>query len=137
MLALALLLSCGPARDPQAPFLTNLSYDGQAQRNAMVLLFSVDLEDSEGDLAAGVLRPFVNDRDTGEAPVPLDELLLASSLPQDAVQGRLLFNLEVEMSLDPATRPQSGATFKVGVEIEDASQHASNRPSVTLQIGYP
>jgi hypothetical protein len=41
------------------------------------------------------------------------------------------------MDLDPASRPAQGATFKVGVEVEDSAQHASNRPSVTLQIGYP
>lgn len=133
----ALIAGCGPAPVAGAPQLRDLRLDGQAPRNAMVLLFSVQFEDLEGDLGEGSLTPFVNDRDTGEAPLPLADLLLASGLEPDATAGELAFNLEVEMSLDPAHRPEPGSTFKVGVEFTDEAGHVSNRPTVTLRIDYP
>ena len=141
-LALALILAgllggCGPERDPDAPLIQQLRFTGQAPKNVLVLLFAADFEDVNGDLSGGTLTPYVNRQETGEQALTLVDVLLASGLSENATQGELRFNLEIEMSLDPATRPGEGATFDVGIEIQDAAGKVSNRPHVTLKIDYP
>jgi len=134
--ALSLAVSCGPAVEPGAPRIFDLTFDGQAPENALVLLFSLRFEDDEGDLAGGTLTPLINGHDTGEAALDLTNLLLRSRNAIDSTEGSLYFELEVEMDLDPARRPEPDSTFTVGVEIVDAAGHMGNRPSVTLRIQY-
>lgn len=130
-------LACGPALPAGAPVVHALSYDGQAQQNPLVLLFSLQFEDADGDLGDGTLRPLVNGRPTEEEPLAMLDLLLTAGLALNAAAGTVTFELEVEMDLDPATRPKEGSTFTVGTELTDAAGHQSNRPSVTLRIDYP
>jgi len=130
------LASCGPQAAAGQPWLTDLSFQGQAPRNPLVLLFGFNFEDSDGDLGSGTLRPLVNGRDTGDAPLELLDVMLASDVALDAISGQLHFELEVDMDLDPATRPAAGSTFDVGIEVVDVANNVSNHPAVTLKIEY-
>lgn len=130
------LASCGPQAAPGQPWLTELAFEGQAAKNPLVLLFSFEFADSDGDLGDGTLRPLVNGHETGDEPLALIDVMLASGVALDATAGRLNFELEVDMDLDPATRPASGSTFDVGIEVADAANNVSNHPAVTLKIEY-
>lgn len=133
-LASLLCLGCGPVPVTGAPILSELHFDGQAEKNPMVLLFSFEFEDDAGDLSDGKLTPLVNDKGTGEEPLLMLDIMLASGVALEAKQGKLFFNLEVEMP-DPA--PEAGSTFAVGIEVTDEAGNTSNRPNVKLRIDYP
>lgn len=140
MLTLSLMFfslsACGEAPDPNAPWLTNLSYDGQASKNALVILLSVDFSDDDGDLSSGQLSPMINGKESSDPPLPLKSIFAESNIPLDASQGRLQFGLEILMDLDPTYRPDSGSTFELGVKMQDAAGHDSNHPSVYMRIDY-
>jgi len=123
-------------KDTTLPLFTSLSFDGVAPENSRVLLFHVDFRDSDGDLAAGTLAPLINGKTTGDEPASLRELMLANGLPLDAVSGTLEFVLEVQLSDDPASLPESGSTFDVGVLATDGAGHESNQPTVTLELSH-
>ncbi|MBN2359281.1 MAG: hypothetical protein JXR83_07490 [Deltaproteobacteria bacterium] len=133
---LALVAACGPPPAAGAPWLTDLQYQGQAPKNPLVLLFGFKFEDSEGDIGGGLLRPLVNGRETGDEPLAMMDVMLASGVDLQATSGALRFELEVDMDLDPATRPKAGSTFDIGIEVVDAAGQVSNHPSVTLKIDY-
>ena len=130
------LNACGADHDPDTPWLTHLSYDGQAQKNALVVLLSVDFSDDDGDLGSGQLSPLINGQESGDKPLPLKSIFAESGLALDATQGRLQFGLEILMDLDPAYRPDPGSTFELGIKMQDAAGHESNHPSVYMRIDY-
>lgn len=136
-LVVSSLQACAPEHDANSPWLTNLRYDGQAQDNALVLLMSVDFEDGDGDLGVGELHPLVNGEESGEEPLLLKSIFALSDLALNATQGRLAFNFEVLMDLDPQYRPDPGSTFDIGVEMLDAAGNKSNHPSLYMRIDYP
>lgn len=137
VLSLWTLSGCGLGLESGAPRLSDLSFDGQAADQPLVLLFSMAFEDAEGDLGSGELRPLVNGRESEGEVLTLAEIMLASELSLAATSGVLYFSLEIDMDLAPATRPESGATFSVGVEATDGAGNHSNRPAVRLRIDYP
>lgn len=136
ILMLASLAACGGEHEANTPWLTHLAYDGQAEKNALVILLSLDFEDGDGDLGAGLLSPMINGKDSGEKPLPLKSIFAESDVALDATQGHLQFGLEILMDLQPDYRPDPGSTFELGVKLQDAAGHDSNHPSLYMRIDY-
>ncbi|MEW5852980.1 MAG: hypothetical protein AB2A00_29625 [Myxococcota bacterium] len=121
-------------RTTTLPLLTNLNFDGAAADSPTVLLFSMDFRDSDRNLSAGTLKPLINGKPTGDEPVPLQDLFIASGLPLDTANGTLEFVLEVQISDE--NRPEPGSTFDVGFEATDGDGNVSNTPTSTLEISF-
>lgn len=121
-------------RDTTLPLLTGLQFDGVAPESPTVLLFHVDFRDSDGNLSAGTLTPYINGKATGESPAQLKELFLENNLALDTPAGTLEFVLEIQIAGD--SRPESGSHFDVGFRVTDGDGNESNEPTVTLEIHY-
>ena len=130
------LWSCSPTPewDTTIPLLSGFRFDGAARENPTVLLFQVDVRDSDGDLGGGTLEPLINGRTTGDTPLSMRELMRMNGLAPDAQSGRLELSLEVQLA--PGEPPPAGSRFDVGVRVTDGSGHQSNTPTVTLEISY-
>lgn len=121
-------------RDTRLPLLTGLEFDGAAAESPTVLLFHADFRDSDGNLGAGELQPYINGKAAGDALLPLRDVFIDSGVPLDATVGTLQLVLEVQLSA--GNLPQEGARFDVGFKVTDADGNGSNVPASTLEIYY-
>jgi hypothetical protein len=120
--------------NPELPLLTELTFDGVAPTNPLVLLFRVGFRDSDEDLSQGTLTLIINGEPSEATAIGLQELFTATGLPLTTVAGTLEFVLEVQLTVN--SLPTPGSTFDVGVQAVDGAGHESNTPTVTLQIDY-
>jgi hypothetical protein len=119
---------CG---DGVTPSLSNFRFVGQAEDSPLVLLLAVDFSDGDGDLGAGSLETFIDDRPTSAGALPLTALFLESDVPLDATSGTLRFVLELAFADDAA---EDGASFALGCRATDAAQRSSSTQTVKLTL---
>jgi hypothetical protein len=128
VLVLLCVMGCDPP--PPAPRITALRYDGQAPDSTLVLLFSLDFEDDEGDLGEGSMETFINNRVAGLGLSSLRPMFLQSDVDLDATAGTLHFVVELAF----AGAPERGSSFSVGVRLADNEDHVSRTVDTTLHI---
>lgn len=129
----ALALSAGllgGCYDGVSPSLHDLRFDGQAPDSPVVLLFSVDFEDPNGDLGHGLLETFINGRASGLGALGLEPTFLWNELPLDATEG----TLELVLELSLAEPPSDGAEFELGVRALDSLGHVSAPATVRMRV---
>lgn len=117
--------------DGVTPTLSNFRFDGPAEDSPLVLLLSVDFHDGDGDLAAGVMETFIDDRVTNAGALGLTTLFLESGLSPAATDGTLRFVLELAFGVDA---PDPGASFRLGVRATDGLLHTSSTQQITLKL---
>ncbi len=127
-LSLLVLCACG---DGRTPALTRFSLDGQAEDSPLVLLLSLDFEDDVGDLAAGRLDTFINQRATSVGSLDLLPIFLRSDVEPDALSGSLHFVLELSFSDGP---PANGTTFTLGARATDGAGNVSDMQEIKLSL---
>lgn len=127
------LLLCAGCPESGAPRILDFRYDGQAPDSPSVLLFSLDFEDLERDLGAGVMETFVDGRASGLGQVELAPIFRWNETPLDASAGSLEFVLELAIE----NVPESNRTFSVGVRLVDQLSNVSLPREVQLSIEDP
>lgn len=126
-LTLALSLGCGDGRTPR---LTSLRFDGQAPDSPLVLLLSVSFEDDDGDLGAGGLETFINQKPTSAGALELLPIFLQSDVDPEATTGVLDFVLELSFNEEP----QDGSSFTLGARAVDGARNASSTQEIKLRL---
>jgi hypothetical protein len=127
---LLLLLAAVGCAEPGAPVVEALRYDGQAPDSTLVLLFSIDFSDDEGDLGEGKLETFINQRVAGNGIQSLRPLFLQAGERLDATSGTVPFVIELNF----AGAPERGAGFSVGVRLTDEGEQTSTTKETSLRI---
>jgi len=112
--------------------LSELTFIGQAQASPAVLLFTVDFQDSNGDLGEGATQFLLNSEETGLDPLSNQAVFLANDLPFDATQGTLEF--VVELAFDDESLVTEQEEFEFSVKMNDAAGYDSNTVHVTLLL---
>jgi hypothetical protein len=123
------LAACGAQ---EAPVLSEFTFVGQAQESPSVLLFTVDFQDSDGDLGDGATQFLLNGEQTDLEPLSNQAVFLANELPLDARQGTLEF--VVELAFDDESLAAEQEEFEFSVKMNDAAGYDSNAVHVTLLL---
>ena len=121
--------ACG---NSNAPVLSNLSYLGQSEDSPMVLLFTVDFSDLNGNLGTGSTEYFLDGQLTLAEGVDNQTLFLANNLDFEATEGTINFVLELMIGEDSSSTTQE--EFEFAVQMRDAEGYESNREVLTLQL---
>lgn len=127
------LFWCVGCPESGAPRIVDFRYDGQAPDSPSVLLFSLDFEDLEQDLGAGVMETFVDGRASGLGQVALAPIFRWNDTPLDASEGSLEFVLELAIE----NVPETNRSFRVGVRLIDQLSNVSLPSEVQLSIEEP
>lgn len=121
---------CGPGAEDWPfdwPRVEDLEYVEQPPQRPADLVFRFVFTDGDGDLAAGSLELEVDEQVTARADMAT--LFAAQSPPLSVTSTRGAIQLIVELAreLEPSER------VRVGLGLEDAEGHRSNRPWVVLE----
>jgi hypothetical protein len=119
--------ACG---DGVTPEITGLHFDGQSPDSELVLLFTAEFVDEDGDLGEGFLETFVNGRPSGLGELDLRTWFLWSDVPLNATRGEIGFALELVLP----EAPEAGTQFEFGARAVDGGGHVSDMRTVRLQV---
>ena len=98
----------------------------------MVLLFTVDFSDLNGNLGTGSTEYFLDGQLTLAEGVDNQTLFLANNLDFEATEGTINFVLELMIGEDSSSTTQE--EFEFAVQMRDAEGYESNREVLTLQL---
>ncbi len=132
VLALSAALAVVACDDGVSPSLHDFRFDGTAPDSNSVLLMSVGFHDGDGDLSAGSLETFINQRPTSAGALPLLPIFLRSGVPENATDGRLQFVLEINAASQGL--PPSGTSFRLGIRATDVQRNSSPTAEIGLVL---
>lgn len=128
----ALFAACGEDADnwdEGRPLIRKLTYLQQKPDKPFQLEFALEFEDTDGDLAGGMLHLYSNDEEKDQRP--LSELFDEQGIESGAVLGELEVTASIEDTI------VEGERVELGFVLEDAAGNESNDPSVVLQALPP
>jgi hypothetical protein len=118
----------GSATAPKITAYWVLPPESQIPGDPWTILFGVDFEDQNGDLAAGSAESYLNDSTTA-ATQTLDQVFRQSGLVADATSGSMWITLRfAENTVD------NGARIKLGLQLIDAADQRSNCFTLDLEF---